>query len=375
MTNKMAGMKYSDIVDYDKLDPFKEECIRRLRSSFKHLDRFGMGIIEESVGETAVAIDIGHPKFYLAFNVEGLGTKNMVAEAMAESERAGKGIGLEVRQLFSGLGIDNMAMSLNDLTGIGAIPLLYGDIIATGSSDYLADNVRASGLIDGFVRGAEIARVVVPVGETPTLKGIVAPNTIDMAGASIGIIPRERLTIGTGLEAGLIIFGIQSSGIHANGLSLARKIASEKCKEGYFTRLPSGRTFGEALLTPTVIYAPFVEKLSGLGTDVRYMPNITGHGWAKIMRKKRDLTYIIESIPEPQEEFRFMQEQGPVDDEQAYKTWNMGIGWVVFAPASEKRRIEIAGATNNLKVYELGHVEKGERAVVIAPKNIIYKPR
>lgn len=189
----MSGMKYSDIVDYDKLDPFKEESIRRLQNTLRNPARLGISIVEETVGETAVAIDMG--LFYLAFNIEGLGTKNMIAEAMAEKERIGKGIGIDRRTLFAGLGQDEMAMTLNDLTGIGAIPILFEPIVATGSSDYLTDPDRSAGLIDGFERGAEIARVAIPGGETPTLKGIVYENTIDVAGASMGIIqPKHRLT-------------------------------------------------------------------------------------------------------------------------------------------------------------------------------------
>lgn len=121
----MPGMKYSDIVDYDKLDPFKEESIRRLQGTLNNPNRLGMHIVPESIGETAVAIDIGHGDFYLAFNIEGLGTKNMIAEAMAEKERMGEGLGINRRRLFSGLGQDEMAMTLNDLTAIGAIPFLF----------------------------------------------------------------------------------------------------------------------------------------------------------------------------------------------------------------------------------------------------------
>jgi len=371
----MPGMKYSDIVDYDKLDPFKEESIRRLQGTLNNPNRLGMHIVPESIGETAVAIDIGHGDFYLAFNIEGLGTKNMIAEAMAEKERMGEGLGINRRRLFSGLGQDEMAMTLNDLTAIGATPILFEPIIATGDSDYLTDQERSAGLIDGFLRGASIAKVAIPGGETPTLKGIVSSNTIDVAGASMGIIePRSRLITGDRLCEGLTIYGIASSGVHSNGVSLTRKIA-EKTEQGYFTRLPSGRTIGEALLTPTIIYSPLVEALFEEGVDVRYMQPITGHGWAKIMRNEKSLTYVIENVPEPQEVFKFLQENGPVDDEQAYRAWNMGVGWVVIAPHNDSVRVRSAGETNNLDVYELGSVEKGEREVVIAPKGITYKPR
>ena len=223
----MQGMKYSDIVDYDKLDPFKEECIRRFKSTLTLPNRLGISIVPESIGLTAVAIDLGLGDFYIAFGIEGLGTKNKIAEAMAaEIERVGKGSGkLEERALFSGIGRDEMACSLNDLSAIGAIPFVFEPIIATSSSDYLTNKERAAGIIDGFERGAQIAQGAIPGGETSTLVGVVYPYTIDVAGASIGLIrPRERLTTGSRLTDGLTIYGISSSGIMAIGVSLARRI-------------------------------------------------------------------------------------------------------------------------------------------------------
>ncbi|MBI2631589.1 phosphoribosylformylglycinamidine cyclo-ligase [Candidatus Pacearchaeota archaeon] len=294
---------------------------------------------------------------------------------MSEKEKIGNGLGLDRRVLFSGLGQDEMAMTLNDLAGIGATPIIFEPIIATGSSDYLTDSAVSDGLLDGFERGAQIARVAIPGGETSTLKGIVAVDTIDLAGASLGIIqPRTRLVSDYRLGECLTIYGVASSGIHSNGVSLARKIA-EKTKEGYFTKLSSGKTIGEMLLTPTIIYSSLIEALAEEGADIVYMQPITGHGWGKIMRSKKNLRYVIESIPEPQEEFRFMQEIGPVEDDKAYRAWNMGVGWVLFANSSESGRIKKAGEKTGNTIYELGSIKNGEREVVIVPKNISYKPK
>ena len=365
-------MKYSDFVNYDLLDPFKEESLRRFRRTLS-FPKGGVSILEESLGETAVVIDMGRfCDFYLAFNVEGLGTKNKIAEKML---RLGKNWEIDGRKLFSGLGQCSMAMSLNDLSSVGAAPFVYGPIVSTGDSAYVNDEKKAAGIIDGFENGAKISGVAIPCGETPTLKGIIGKETLDLSGASIGIIsPKSRLTLGEDLESGLSIYGVSSSGIHANGVSLARAI-SEKLKDGYFTKLPSGRTLGEVLLTPTTLYAPFVESLFENGVDIKYMQPITGHGWGKIMRKKKNLRYVIENLPEPQEEFTFLQKKGDVSDEEAYKTWNMGIGWIVFAPIMDAGRIDAAGKKNGLKVYELGRTEKGDREVVLRRKNIVYRAK
>ena len=124
-----------------------------------------------------------------------------------------------------------------------------------------------------------------------------------------------------------------------------------------------------------MIYTPFVESMFDNGADVRYMQPVTGHGLAKIMRHKKPFRYAIESVPKPQDEFRLMQEAGPVETEEAYRAWNMGVGWVVFAPHSDSRKIENACVENNLRFYELGEVQSGEREVVIAPLGVTYRPR
>lgn len=371
----MTGLTYSEIVDYDKLDPFKEACIERFRRTLEFPNRLGMRIVPESIGLTAVAIDLGLGDFYIAFGVEGLGTKNRIAEEMAEIERVGRGIGLDERVLFSGIGQCEMAMTLNDLGGIGATPILFEPIVATGNADYVANERRAAGLIDGFEKGARIARVAIPGGETPTLQGIVYPGTVDLAGGSLGIIrPKSRLITGENLSPGLLIYAVKSSGIQSNGVSLARKIA-ERQENGYFTRLPSGRTLGEALLTPCMIYTPFVEALFDAGVDVRYLQPITGHGFAKIMRKKASLRYVIDNLPVPQEEFRFMQSVGPVEDVEAYRAWNMGVGFVVIAPESDRIKFGEAAQKCGLTPYVIGFTEKGDREVVLTQKNIGYRPK
>jgi phosphoribosylformylglycinamidine cyclo-ligase len=372
----MTGMKYSEIVNYDELDHFKEEAMRRAAHTFRYPKRLGIHLLEDSVGSTAAVFELDDmPNTYVAFGVEGLGTKNMIAEIMAEKEKIGEGMGLSRRMLFAGIGQDEMAMTLNDLGAVGTMPAAFEPIHASGDSSYFTDDDVVQGLLDGYDAGAKIARVAIPGGETPTLKGIVYPKTLDIAGGSWGIIrPKSRLVLGQDMEAGLTIYGISSSGIHSNGVSLARRIA-EKLKDGYFTKLTSGVTLGQALLGPTVIYTPVVEAMFDEGVDIRGMQPITGHGWAKIMRSRKQLRYEIENLPLPQDEFLLMKDAGPVENEEAYRAWNMGIGWVVFAPASNAASIFRVCRRFGLYSYELGSVENGEREVVMAPLNVTYRPK
>ncbi len=371
-----SSMKYSGVVDYEKLDPFKEEAMRRAANTFGYPNRLGIRLLEESVGSTAAVFELDDmPGAYIAFGVEGLGTKNLIAEAMAEKERIGEGIGLNREMLFAGIGQDEMAMTLNDLGAVGTMPVAFEPIHASGDSSYFDDGDKIEGLLGGYDIGARIAKVAIPGGETPTLKGIVDPTTLDIAGSSWGIIrPKSRLVLGQHMEAGLRIYGVSSSGIHSNGVSLARKIA-EKLPEGYFTKIAPIASIGEVLLRPTYIYTPVIELIFDEGVDARYIQPITGHGWAKIMRHKKPFRYVIENVPEPQEVFKLMQESGPVTDEEAYKTWNMGVGLVVFAPQSDARKLSAACSRCGLMCYDMGYVESGDKEVVIAPLDITYKPK
>lgn len=381
-------MRYKDFVNYDQLDLYKEESIRRFGKTLVYPNEAGFRIVPETIGETAIAIDSDFfNDIYLAFNVEGLGTKNKIPEGIAEKLKIFKEIansfgirhdldvGGLIRKLFSGIGQDEMAMSFNDLNGIGALPFIFAPIVATGSSNYLTDPDLSAGLIDGFERGALLGLSGIPCGETPTLPGVVNPGTIDLAGASLGYIkPKSRLCIGDRLTEGLKLYGIGSSGIHSNGLSLARGIA-ETLPDGYFTRLPSGRKLWEALLTPTIIYSSLVKALAQEEADIIYIQPITGHGFGKIMRKKKDLTYIIDNVPQPQEEFVFLQKVGKVDDLESYGVWNMNVGLVLYAHSSQESRIRRACEKCGLPLFDLGHTEKGERKVIIPSKGITYRPK
>jgi phosphoribosylformylglycinamidine cyclo-ligase len=358
-------MKYFDFVDYSKLDPVKKAAIEKFSGTIDNPKRLGFRVLPETLGESAIAIELQGVDYFLAFNVEGLGTKNMIADAMANDAR-GKRI-----KYYENIGIDTVAMSTNDLSSIGAAPLVYGDIISSGDSNWFSEE-KSFALLEGYRKAAVELGLAIPCGETPTLKGIVAAETLDLAGSCVGAIkPKNNLTVGQNLKAGDIIFGIESSGVHANGISLCRKIAAE-LKDGYFTELPdSGKLFGEELLVPTKLYSPLIEELLAK-TKINYFSPITGHGWKKIMRAKKTFSYDIDFVPEPSEIFRFLQEKGKLPDNEAYYTWNMGIGYVAIAPKDSTSEIEKACKKFGTKVWELGTLKEGEKRVNILPKNIVF---
>ncbi len=358
-------LKYADIVDYSKLDPVKRAAIKKFTPYLNSIEKFNLKIVQETLGEPAIAIDFLEQDFMLAFNVEGLGTKSVIAEIMSEDER-GKGV-----KYFEDIGKDTVAMSTNDISAIGAQPVVYGDIISTGSSDWFNSEGKADALLEGFRKSCEELGIAIPCGETPALKDVLFPQRIDLAGAAIGIIkPKENLVVGKDLNEGDIILGIESSGLHSNGISLARKVC-EALPDGYFTELPSGKIVGEELLVPTTLYSPLLMDLLKV-TKISYMQPITGHGWEKIMRNKKQFVYEIDSVPEVSELFAFLQNEAKISDKEAYYTWNMGVGYVIIAPRESVEKIIGVCAKHKIKCMELGKVKKGSKQVLIKPKKFEF---
>jgi phosphoribosylformylglycinamidine cyclo-ligase len=147
--------------------------------------------------------------------------------------------------------------------------------------------------------------------------------------------------------------------------------------DGFLTKLPDGKTFGETLLTPTHIYVAAVEDLLLAGYKIRYGVNITGHGWRKLMRLNEPFTYYIHTLPKELPIFAFMQKHNPVDDREMYGTYNMGAGFALFVPSD--RADDIVGFINKgnygYRALKAGVITSGKRQVVIGPKNITFSEK
>lgn len=348
-------------VDYSKIDPLKRFAQEKAAQTSQNLEKFNMKEVSESRGESAFVWDEGDS--YRALVVEGLGTKNLVADEMYK---------LTGKSYYDQIAQDTVAMIINDLIVVGASPQVLNAYFAPGSSDWLMDEERSKDLVEGWAKACNLAGVVWGGGETPVLKGVIMPETIDQAGAAVGIIkPKSRLTLGDKLTAGDSILLVESSGIHANGLTLARAIA-DKLSEGYMTKLASGKTFGEALLTPTYIYAKLVDQLFAVGIEPHYMANITGHGFRKLMRAKQKFSYVIETLPETAEEFKLIQKESGNSDGEMYGNFNMGAGFAIILPPDQAEKARKIALENGFKSWISGIVEEGEKQVVIKPLNIIF---
>src|SRR5574343_457889 len=237
-------------VNYDLIDPLKVSAQRAAAATAVHLASHGFPEVKASRGESAYVVDVG--PFYLASIVECLGTKTLVADEMAA---------LTGKSFFAGIAQDTIAMAINDLITVGATPLVVQAYWAAGGSDWFGDARRAQALVEGWKKACDTCGVAWGGGETPALAGIVEEGRIDRAASCTGLInPKERLSGGDKLGAGDAIVLLASSGIHANGLSLARKLA-ERLPQGYLTEVAPGLSYGAALLAPTVPYSPVTEAL------------------------------------------------------------------------------------------------------------------
>lgn len=370
------GLRYSDFVDYKRLDPVKKEALKIFTSTFRNPERFMIRVAP--AGETAAVLDFLDYDFMLAFNVEGLGTKNLIADEMYSESKKRKVDKEYAERYYRYIGQDAMAMSVTDLVAVGADPIAYADSISSGNSKWFEDTKRVRELLKGYKISANKIGCVIPQGETPTLPGIISPETLEIAGSSVGMIkPKERFTYGQKISVGDIIYGMPSDGICANGISKAREIA-ERLKDRYFTKLPNNKSIGEELLTPTPLYVrPIIEMLESR-INLHYISPITGHGWRKIARARFPFTYIIENVPEPPLILSSLINWGKnmgfnVSDEENYQVWNMGVFIALIAPREEEDKIAKICERHKVDIYKLGYVHDGERRVVIKPKGIVYR--
>jgi len=371
------GMTYKDTgVDYDAMDPVKRFAQLAGRETAVFLERFGFKEVEWSRGESCYLI--ATPFGYIGFVVEGLGTKNKVADSLREALYM---LAIQIHRLtgktfYDQVGQCNVAMAVNDLITLGALPLVYGQYLGIGASDWLKDGQRARQLIEGTKNACILARCSWGCGETPTLKGIIFPDTADLAGATVGFARKDQLINPANIRPGDAIIFAESSGIHANGLTLARGI-SDKLPDGYLTKLSDGRTYGETLLDPTEIYVGLVEDCLKAGVDIHYAVNITGHGWRKLMRATQPFAYIIETLPTQLPIFDFIQKHGPVDDREAYGNLNMGAGFALYVPEEDVAKVLAIGnpsmSPDSDSVFRAGHIEASDiKKVVIKPKGLEY---
>ena len=285
----------------------------------------------------------------LVSGTDGVGTKLKLAFLMDKHDT---------------IGIDCVAMCVNDIACAGGEPLFFLDYIACGKNypEKIADIVK------GVAEGCLQSDAALIGGETAEHPGLMPEEEYDLAGFAVGIVDEKDMITGQDLKAGDVLIGVASSGVHSNGFSLVRKIfeMTKESLDTYYDEL--GNTLGEALLTPTRIYVKAMKSMKDAGVKVKACSHITGGGFYENIPRmlKDDTVAVIEknSYPIPPI-FTLMAKKGNVDEQMMYNTYNMGLGLVIAVdPAQADAAIAAIEAAGE-KAYRVGSIEAGEKGVIL----------
>ncbi len=296
----------------------------KLQKGIKTMSGFGhyAGIVEIPGGKL------------LATHTDGVGTKVIIAQMMKK---------------YNTIGIDCIAMNVNDIICIGAVPISFVDYIAANRND----QEIFKEIVRGLVTGAKKAKVPIVGGETAILPDLISGKnfSFDLAGMVVGILNKQNVILGNAINSGDIIIGVKSSGLHSNGYSLARKVLLSKYS--LHDKIKGLGMLGDALLEPTEVYVqPVLEAIREC--NIHGLAHITGGSFTKLSRLKKT-GYVIDNLPEPPEIFQLIENQD-VEKEEMYKTFNMGIGFCVIAPEEEEERVDEIFKKYGLQSRQIGEV-------------------
>jgi len=339
MNSKITYAKVG--IDIDKIKSF-HEVIKKLTESTLHNAREYKPVL--GCGHYAAVIDVGCDKL-IALHVDGVGTKVLISQMLDK---------------YDTIGFDLVAMHVNDLVCIGAKPIALVDYIAVEKFDkkMLVD------IMDGLCKAAKEAKIMIVGGETAVMPDVIRGvdgKGYDLSGMSIGILDGEQIITGEKIVPGDIIIGLESSGIHSNGLTLARKVLLEKAGFKVHDVIPElGHSIGEELLRPTRIYSNVILDILS-EVPVKGLAHITGGAFTKLRRLNNKVGFDLGKMPKPPAIFKLIQEYGNIDTCEMYRTFNMGIGFCIIVDSSHSRKVVDTCTINGVRAYIIGKVtsEKG----------------
>ena len=313
------------------------------------------------IGFFANILDLGNG-LGLAISTDGVGTKILVARMMNK---------------YDTVGIDCIAMNVNDIICVGAEPIALVDYLGIQEANAELVEQIAKGLHDG----AKTARISIPGGELAQIPEMLADEfqgvAFDLVGTAIGSIQLDKVISGQGIGDHDIIIGLRSSGIHSNGLTLARKALFEMGGFGVDTFLDElGRTVGEELLEPTTIYVPPIMEMLNSDISIKALAHITGDGLMNLTRVESQVGFVIDNLPEPQPIFSLIQRCGNIQDEEMFRVFNMGIGFCIVVPEQDADKVMEIAKKHSTPSYVIGHtVADSEKTVSLTQKGLIGKDR
>jgi len=347
-TYKKAG------VDIEKEELAVGKLISVISETLHYRKSIGRCLTE--FGHFAAVVEINN--IGIALKTDGVGTKVFIAQLLDK---------------YDTIGIDCVAMNVNDLICTGAEPISFVDYVAVQDPNpHIFEEIGK-----GLKKGAKIAKVNIVGGETALLremiKGMRRNKGFDLVGMAIGIVQPDKIINGSNLREGDVLIGISSSGIHSNGLTLARKVLLREARlnlNDYFDEL--GRTLGEELLEPTYIYVQEVLEILESNLNIKVLAHITSRGFLNLLRVGGNFGYEITSLPDPPPIFKMIQRYGNITDEEMYHVFNMGIGFCIVLDKSDVDSAMQIIEKHGKKVHVLGYaVRDPERRIKIKPLNMV----
>lgn len=337
----------------------EEQAMAGLRKWVEGTFRFrpDVGRVMLPIGYFANVLDLGGG-LGLAISTDGVGTKLIIAEMMDR---------------YDTVGIDCIAMNVNDLLCVGAEPLAMVDCISVQQ----VDPEQLEALARGLYRGAELANITIPGGEIAQVRDIITGvrdgRGFDLVGSAVGIVPTTRLVIGRDVQPGDVVIGVASSGIHSNGLTLARRVLLESAGLK-LDQTPDGlgRALGEELLEPTAIYCKPVVELFKTGKKVKSLAHITSDGLLNLARIDAECGFEINWLPEPPPIFKLIQRLGNIPLPEMYAVFNMGVGFCVVAAPEDADTVLETFVANGFEAWRLGTaIADTRKRVVLRPVKLI----
>ena len=326
ITYKSAG------IDIKKIKKSQSEIGKIIQSTHKLQKK---AKITHGFGHYAGIVEISGGTL-LASHTDGVGTKVLIANLMKR---------------YDTIGIDCVAMNVNDIICIGATPISFVDYIAVNKND----TAILRKIVQGLAKGAKKARVPIVGGETAIMPDLFSGKgfSFDLSGMVTGILSKKQMILGKSIKSGDIIIGLKSTGLHSNGYSLARKALLSKYSVK--DKIKGVGVLGNALLAPTEIYVkPVLESLEKC--KIHGLAHITGGAFTKLLRLKK-IGFNLDSLPKTPPLMQLIEDQGVKQDEM-YKTFNMGIGFCVIAPSSEVSKIKSICKKNKIKSQKIGSINK-----------------
>ncbi len=336
-TYKKVGVDISEIKK-------SQSAIGKIISSTHSLQKLAK--IKHGFGHYAGIVEIPGGKL-LATHTDGVGTKIMIANMLKK---------------YDTVGIDCVAMNVNDIICIGATPISFVDYIAANRND----QVIFKKVVQGLVKGAKRSNVPIVGGETAIMPDLIAGNgfSLDLAGMVVGMLSKKDMIIGNKIKNGDIIIGVKSSGLHSNGYTLARRVLLSKYS--IKQKIKGIGVLGNALLKPTEIYVkPVLETIQNC--DIHGLAHITGGAFTKLLRLK-NTGFYLDNLPKTPTLMKLIEDAG-VKNEEMYKTFNMGIGFCLIAPENQYSTIKSIFKKNNQQTYEIGKIIS-EKGVFVNDKKI-----